>query len=125
MGANSKKRRDARVKASRAARTRYEAHSRSPGVKPGRELEAETALLLAHAWDQLDEAEGSCAGPVLIHMDGSFECHGACSEASDRSALLTRHDLLEAVWPCMAEGCPPVTEIVAPCPRCYAHNATV
>jgi hypothetical protein len=86
-------------------------------VPAGRELEAETIMMMDAAWSGLSRSP-SCDGPILVHVDGSFECHGDCNGGVHRSAMKTWHDLDLAVWPCNATERPPVDEIGARCSRC-------
>ena len=90
---------------------------RPAGVPAGREDEASTVILLGTAWDGLSPQDGRCAGPLLIHIDGSFECHGTCGDQGE-SALRTWHDLDPAVWPCDNTEGPPVAAVFNPCGRC-------
>lgn len=72
--------------------------------------------MLDMAWSRLDPADGVCGGPLLIHQDGSFECHGEHDDG--RSAMQTWHAFEDAVWPCHAPERPSVDQIFQPCPRC-------
>lgn len=102
-------------------RQQKQTHARTPlpdvSIPPGREAEASTIMMMDMAWSGLSRTP-ACAGPVLIHVEGSFECHGTCSGDEGRSAVKTWHDLDLAVWPCNATERPYVEEVGARCPRC-------
>lgn len=116
MGRNSKGKRDAKKK---AAAKRSNQHLGATGGFPasafpdfgGMSAEDTSVTMLTSKWDSLDPAAGKCAGPVILHEDGAFECHGTCDSAM-------------AVWHEAHNGgtryCPGgVTDLRNACPRCF------
>ncbi|GAB7189737.1 hypothetical protein NUM3379_04430 [Kineococcus sp. NUM-3379] len=88
-------------------------------VPPGREAEAGTLALLSRDRRDLGPGPAECAGPLLVHFEGSFDCHGSCGGR----VLGVRHDVDEAVWPCDARSLPSTDEIPAGCYRCGRARA--
>lgn len=112
----SRSRAKAVAKRKRATQVReFEGFSAMPvGLFGDRGSEEVSVMMLAQA----DPDGPHCAGPVLIHQDGNFECHGDCHGDEGRSALKTYHPVDEAVWPCSSPDRPQVPEIRIPCARC-------
>lgn len=116
MGQNSKQRRDAKKRRQHQVAKRPDLPRGSviPFARPealGEDQgdEQSTVQFLATIYMQLSR-EPSCDGPVLIHNDGTFECHGTCEGATK-----TFHDD-DALAPCGYGSIPTRTA----CARC-AH----
>jgi hypothetical protein len=132
MGMNSNARRDAKAKArpqtqqDRTRRLRV-AHGSAGNLRwlfdgvdvpAGREAELTTLVMLGQAWDALPSTAGACPGLLLIHPDGNFECHGGCDGGINVSAMTSRHDIDDAVWPGTSPQRPRVETIFCPCRFC-------
>jgi hypothetical protein len=116
MGRNSKGKRDAKKKAATRRSNQRQGSgagfSGSPiGGFAGMSGEDTSVMMLISTWDSLDPADGKCPGPVILHEDGAFECHGTCESAM-------------AVWHEAHNGgtryCPGgITALRNACPRCF------
>jgi len=116
VGQNSKKRRDAKKRRQHRPAERSESQGIPIVPLSGTQLlndnqgdERSTVVFLAMQYGQLPR-EPSCDGPVLIHQDGTFECHGTCE-----GATTVFHDD-DALAPCGYNSIPTRTA----CVRC-AH----
>lgn len=86
-------------------------------------LEMQTVGMIAR---MQDEAKPPCPGPVVVHRDGVFECHGGCSGVSTAF-----HDS-DSIWPCdsamtrfglkRANGGQSLDELATSCNRCRNHR---
>lgn len=59
----------------------------------------ETVFRLERVWGELPETSPQCRGPILVHHNGTTECHGDCGP-SEEATLVTYHDLHEDLVPC-------------------------
>ncbi|HEY3561798.1 MAG TPA: hypothetical protein VGL05_30240 [Kribbella sp.] len=59
----------------------------------------ETVFRLERVWGELPETSPRCRGPILVHHNGTTECHGDCGP-SEETVLATYHDLHEDLVPC-------------------------
>jgi hypothetical protein len=81
-----------------------------------------TFRMLLEGWDDLLDAEDQpeCDGPVLIHADGTFECHGSCGP-TDEDVVATWHPGYEEdVWICADPEPPPHGPLRKSCDWCGA-----
>jgi hypothetical protein len=63
-----------------------------------------------------------CVGPLFIHVNGLFECHGVGCEASEPVSCLDSHfHGPDAVSPC-SEARRLRARLRGVCPRCAGHN---
>jgi hypothetical protein len=119
VGKNSKAKRDAKrrmsAKAYASRRSRDESQPFA-GIPIGMTAEDSSVFMLTAKWDSLDPAhDGSCPGPVILHEDGAFECHGTCESAM-------------SVWHEAHNGgtryCPGgIDNLRNACPRCFGIAA--
>lgn len=82
-------------------------------------LEQQTVGMIAA---MQDEANPWCPGPIVVHRDGVFECHGGCAGVS-----VAFHDE-DSLWPCdtalrefglkRAAGGNSLDELAVSCSRC-------
>jgi hypothetical protein len=80
LGQNSKQRRDAKKRRDlRRPTTVRRMTDNSIAEAPGDGHS--TVAFLASTYGRLPQVP-ECSGPVLIHVDGSFECHGTCEGAT-------------------------------------------
>ncbi len=68
--------------------------------------------MLSSKWDTLNPSDGQCPGPVIIHQDGAFECHGGACE----SAMAVWHEAHNGGTRYCPGG---VTDLLNACPRCF------
>lgn len=118
MGRNSKGKRDAKKKAS-ARRSNQQLAAGGGGFPAsafggfgGMSGEDTSVMMLTAKWDSLDPADGKCPGPVIIHEDGAFECHGGVCE----SAMAVWHEAHNGGTRYCPGG---VTDLRNACPRCF------
>jgi len=119
MGRNSKSKRDAKKKTTAKSYTKrlksreMEGRASYPNLPMGLTAEDGSILMLTSKWDSLDpQRDGACPGPVILHEDGGFECHGTCESAM-------------AVWHEAHNGgtryCPGgIVDLRQACSRCFA-----
>lgn len=115
MGKNSKAKRDAKKKVSSKANAKRHAGNSVGfsdfGLPEGLSAADGSVRMLTSKWDALDPSDGVCPGPVILHEDGAFECHGTCDSAM-------------SVWHESHNGgtryCPGgITDLRNACPRCF------
>lgn len=115
MGRNSKGKRDAKKKAAAKAYTKRHSEgglgAAALGFPEGLTGEDSSVLMLTTAWDSMSPADGTCPGPVIIHEDGAFECHGTCE-----SAMTVWHEAHNGGTRYCPGG---VTDLRSACPRCF------
>lgn len=116
MGQNSKKRRDAKrrrqsvERSGRSDRPNVSAVS-IPTLGENREVEEDTLHMLIACYGQLPR-HPDCPGPLLIHRDGAFECHGP----NCPGGTVVYHGE-DALAPCGYQGIPTIHA----CGRCAQH----
>lgn len=85
------------------------------------DAEPTTVQMIAAAMGGLPE-QPACPGPVVVHADGAFECHGTVSGVVGRRALPRRHGVLhgdDTLDPCQTR---PEIRTRHACPRCLTHS---
>lgn len=76
------------------------------------ETELNTVEMIARVMVTLPK-QPSCTGPLVVHSDGAYECHGPhCPGAT------TIYHSDDAVEPCQIH---PELQLCHPCPRCLVH----
>src|SRR5262249_19536572 len=80
MGRNSKRRRDEKRRrlarhVEAVARSQHRSSGQVSILGAGRETEQDTVMMLASLYGGMPD-EPECYGPLLVHLDGVFECHG-------------------------------------------------
>lgn len=85
-----------------------------PIAKPGSQTEAElsTVAFIATAMGSLP-IQPSCPGPLLVHANGAFECHGAGCPGG-----INIHHSADAIDPCHTR---PEIRVRNACSRCLTH----
>ncbi|GGM23022.1 hypothetical protein GCM10007977_025280 [Dactylosporangium sucinum] len=77
------------------------------------DAELTTVQMIAAAMGEFP-AEPACPGPLLIHADGAFECHG--ENCPGGMAIYHSDDVVE---PCLRH---PEVRTLHACPRCLTHS---
>lgn len=115
-GRGGRRRPDKDRKRGRPRSTRTQ--SAFPASLPGSLSDAELASveMIAMAMGRLLPYP-ACPGPLLIHVDGAFECHGA--DCVGAMAIFHSDDVLE---PCSRHS---EIQTLHACPRCLTHSKGV
>jgi hypothetical protein len=77
------------------------------------DAELTTVEMIAMAMGRLSP-QPACPGPLLIHADGSFECHGV--NCPGGMVIFHSDDVLESC------GLHPEIQTLHACPRCLTHS---
>lgn len=79
--------------------------------------ELTTVQMIAAAMGSLPE-QPACSGPVLVHADGAFECHGTV-DGEDCPGVMAVFHGDDALDPCQTR---PGIRTLHACPRCLTHS---
>ena len=77
------------------------------------DAELATVEMIALAMGNVAQ-QPACPGPLLVHADGAFECHGA-----DCPGAMVRFHSEDVVESCARH---PEIQTLHACPRCLAHS---